>query len=99
MADHLTLNRVVLVGHSIAGDELTKSAAAYPERVSALVYLDAAYDRTKVKQLPQPTYPEPPADAFASAEKYMAYLARVWNWRAPDAEMYNTRSIAADGRS
>ena len=98
VADHFKLNRVVLVGHSIAGDELTKFAAAYPERVSALVYLDAAYDRTKVKQLPQPTYPQPPADAFASAEKYMAYLARVWNWRAPDAEMYNTRSIAPDGR-
>jgi non-heme chloroperoxidase len=98
VADHFKLNRVVLVGHSIAGDELTKFAATYPERISALVYLDAAYDRTRVRPLPQPTYPEPPAGAFASAENYMAYLARMWNWRAPEAELYNTRSVGSDGR-
>jgi hypothetical protein len=48
-------------------------------RLNSSDRLDAAYDRTRVKKLPQPTYPVPPADAFASAEKYMAYLARVWN--------------------
>jgi len=30
------LGRVALVGHSIAGDELTGFAAAYPDRVTAL---------------------------------------------------------------
>lgn len=41
--DSLHLGRVVLVGHSIAGEELSRIAAAYPKRVSKLVYLDAAY--------------------------------------------------------
>jgi pimeloyl-ACP methyl ester carboxylesterase len=41
--DSLHLGRVVLVGHSIAGEELSRIAAAYPSRVSKLVYLDAAY--------------------------------------------------------
>lgn len=41
--DSLHLGRVVLVGHSIAGEELSRIAAAYPDRVSKLVYLDAAY--------------------------------------------------------
>ena len=96
--DHLKLERAILVGHSIAGDELTKFAGLYPSRVSALVYVDAAYDRTKVEELPQPPYPEPSADTYSSVEKFTAYLARVWNWRAPEAETYNTRTVAPDGR-
>lgn len=96
--DHLKLDRVILVGHSIAGDELTKFAGLYPSRVRALVYLDAAYDRTKVEDLPPPPYPEPSTDTYASVEKFTAYLARVWNWRAPEAETYNTRTVAPDGR-
>ena len=89
---------MILVGHSIAGDELTKFAGLYPSRVRALVYLDAAYDRTKVEDLPPPPYPEPSTDTYASVEKFTAYLARVWNWRAPEAETYNTRTVAPDGR-
>jgi len=97
ISDHFKFDRILLVGHSIAGDELTRLAATFPTRVLALVYLDAAYDRTQVKQLPQPSYPQPTADTYTSAEKYMAYLARVWNWRAPEAELYNTRSVRSDG--
>lgn len=41
--DSLHLNRVVLVGHSIAGEELSRIAASDPDRVSKLMYLDAAY--------------------------------------------------------
>jgi pimeloyl-ACP methyl ester carboxylesterase len=96
--DHLKLDRVVLVGHSIAGDELTRFAGLYPSRVLALVYLDAAYDRTKVENLPPPPYPEPSPDTYSSVQKFTAYLARVWNWRAPEAETYNTRTVAPDGR-
>ena len=43
--DRIGLERVVLVGHSIAGDELTAFAGRYPERVAGLVYLDAALNR------------------------------------------------------
>ncbi len=96
--DNLKLDRAVLLGHSIAGDELTTFAGLYPSRVHALVYLDAAYDRTKVEDLPQPPYPEPSADTYSSVEKFTAYLARAWNWRAPEAETYNTRTVAPDGR-
>jgi pimeloyl-ACP methyl ester carboxylesterase len=43
--DKLHLGRVILIGHSIAGEEMTRFAGTYPARVSKLVYLDAAYDR------------------------------------------------------
>lgn len=54
LLDALRIQRVVLVGHSIAGDELTAFAIKYPERVVSLVYLDAAYDRSD-PETPQPT--------------------------------------------
>jgi pimeloyl-ACP methyl ester carboxylesterase len=44
--DSLGIKRVILIGHSMAGDELTLFATRYPQRTIKLVYLDAAYDRT-----------------------------------------------------
>lgn len=39
----LKLNRPVLVGHSVAGEELSSVGSRHPEKVAGLVYLDAAY--------------------------------------------------------
>jgi pimeloyl-ACP methyl ester carboxylesterase len=44
--DALGLGKVLLVGHSIAGDELTWLGGHHAQRFSGLVYLDAAYDRS-----------------------------------------------------
>jgi non-heme chloroperoxidase len=44
--EHLGLEKVVLVGHSIAGNEMTVLARERPELLAGLVYLDAAYDRS-----------------------------------------------------
>jgi pimeloyl-ACP methyl ester carboxylesterase len=43
VVDALKLNRPVLVGHSIAGAELSSIATSRPDRVAGLVYLDAGY--------------------------------------------------------
>lgn len=48
--DALHIRRVHLVGHSLAGDELTLFASKYPDRVLKLVYLDAAYNRREIRQ-------------------------------------------------
>jgi len=45
--DAMKISRAHLVGHSLAGDEMTLFAATYPQRVIKMVYLDAAYDRRK----------------------------------------------------
>jgi non-heme chloroperoxidase len=42
--DSLGLKRASLIGHSIAGAEITRFAARYPDRVGKLVYLDASHD-------------------------------------------------------
>lgn len=41
--DALKLDRPVLVGHSIAGEELSSIGSRRPERVAGLIYLDAGY--------------------------------------------------------
>jgi non-heme chloroperoxidase len=48
--DALKLHRPVLVGHSIAGEELSSVGSRHPEEVAGLIYLDAGdgygyYDR------------------------------------------------------
>jgi non-heme chloroperoxidase len=41
--DKLGLEKPVLVGHSIAGEELSSIGSRFPARVAGLVYLDAGY--------------------------------------------------------
>ena len=41
--DALKLNRPVLAGHSLGGEELSAVGSRHPERVAGLIYLDAGY--------------------------------------------------------
>jgi non-heme chloroperoxidase len=41
--DSLKLNKPVLAGHSIAGEELSSIGSRHPEKVAGLIYLDAGY--------------------------------------------------------
>ena len=58
--DRLRLGKVALIGHSIAGEEMTRFAGTYPERVTSLVYLDAAYDRIAADSALQEVFATPP---------------------------------------
>jgi pimeloyl-ACP methyl ester carboxylesterase len=58
MAD-LKIDKPVLVGHSMAGEELSAIAASHPEKVSGLVYLEAGYPYA----LYSPTLGDPIIDA------------------------------------
>jgi non-heme chloroperoxidase len=48
--DVLKIQRVVLAGHSFAGDELTRFAVVHPDRVIKLIYFDSAYDHSRVPE-------------------------------------------------
>ena len=87
--DSLGLQRAALVGHSIAGDELTGFAGAYPTRVTSLVYLDAAYDHSNLQQM-LGQFPAPPpmqARDSASPRAVQAYLKRVYGMHIPEAQL------------
>ncbi len=91
--DSLGLQRAALVGHSIAGDELTAFAGAYPARVTSLVYFDAAYDHSNLRQM-LGQFPAPPpmqARDSASPAAVQAYLRRTYGMHIPEAQL---RAIA-----
>ncbi|WXH30018.1 Putative aminoacrylate hydrolase RutD [Myxococcus stipitatus] len=98
--DELKLDKVSLVGHSLAGDELTAFAAMYPRRVHRLVYLDAAYDHTKVDALVQgaPTPSGPSEEERASPRAFAAWQSRMHGFEVPEAEVRTSNVFDASGR-
>ena len=98
--DSLRLPRVALVGHSIAGDELTAFAGAYPDRVTHLVYLDAAYDHSGLPALLGQSPAPPPmlATDSASARAVQAYLQRSFGMHIPEAQLRAIGRYDAAGR-
>jgi len=97
--DTLGIRQAVFVGHSIAGTELNKLAAAYPQRVAKLVYLDAldlgSGGWAKLAQ--PPTAPELTASDLVSVQRVAAASARDDGYRKPLAAYCNMAQRSADG--
>jgi non-heme chloroperoxidase len=92
--DSLGLRQVVLVGHSIAGEEMTRFAELHASRCAGLVYLDAAYDRSGIDTIAQtqPDAPGPrirPSDTVSFAS-IRAIYDRVSGVHEPDSEIRAT---------
>ena len=103
----LKLRRPVLVGHSIAGAELSYVANRWPDRVAGLIYLEAAYsyafDNGKgtnvmaAQALKAPQPPPPNTADLASFNALGKYYERVNGFRFPEAELRQQRQPAPDG--
>ena len=81
--DSLRLGRVDLVGHSFAGQEMTRLVRTYPGRVKRMVYLDGAFDNAAVDSVSEEVFTAPmpyparePIQARDTAT-YRAYVAYV----------------------
>jgi pimeloyl-ACP methyl ester carboxylesterase len=94
--DSLKLERVSMIGHSIAGEEMTRFAATYPARVDRLIYLDAAYDRVRASILmADDSVPEPRPEVVAAPRRadtlseaaYVAYVHRSRGVNIPEADI------------
>ena len=89
--DTLNTDKVILAGHSMAGLELSHFAATYLDRVTKLIYLDAAVDRRELKAVFEnnPLKDVAPPGArkeFSSVDEYITFvkqirpdLAQIWN--------------------
>jgi len=106
--DALKLDRPVLAGHSIAGEEMSSIASRYPGRVAALVYLEAGYpyafDNGKgptMKQFGDISGPQPPPpdeSDLASFGALQQYYRRVLGFTYPEAELRQQWDTTPDGR-
>jgi pimeloyl-ACP methyl ester carboxylesterase len=99
--DALELGRPLLIGHSIAGEELTSLAARYASRVGGLVYLDAVGDRTAPPP-PMPSMPSiassgPSAVDLRSVDAFRAWQRTTMGIAFPESELRQIRTIGADG--
>ena len=99
--DALKIKRVILVGHSWAGDQLTRFAGAHPGRVMKLVYLDAACDRAGLPEIQKQLPPElfPTKTDMESLDSFRRWVSRMSFWS--DAWKANLREImvfSADGK-
>lgn len=56
----LGIEKPILIGHSLAGEELSYIGTHAPDKVAALIYLDAAYWYAYDPGLPTPKPPTPP---------------------------------------
>ena len=102
--DSFRLEQVVLVGHSLGGDEMTLFASNYPERVAALVYVEAAHNRVSARDsmanytAPRSEMPLATAADSASATAYREYYARANGVLMPLSEIEAMYLWSPDGR-
>jgi non-heme chloroperoxidase len=106
--DALHIDRPVLVGHSIAGAELSAVAGSAPDRVAGLVYLEAAYpyaftngagptmEEFQPGRGPRP--PTPAASSLGSFRSLQKWDAEVYGVRTPEAELRQIWDSSSDGR-
>jgi pimeloyl-ACP methyl ester carboxylesterase len=98
--DKLNIRQAVFVGHSVAGTELSKLGAVYPDRVKKLVYLDALDIGSGAwATLPQPPpAPEPTPKDLESVQRLAAALALEDGYRKPLAAICNMIRTDPSGR-
>jgi len=102
--DSLGVDRIVMIGHSLGGDEMTLFAQKYPDKVQALIYIEAAYNRVSARdsqskyKVPESPLSLPTAHDSTSAKAYRAYYARVNGVMMPLSEIQALYHWTSDGR-
>lgn len=101
--DSAHVDRAILVGHSLGGDEITAFAVAHPERTIALVYLDAALDHVKALQwegVIGPFFqnaPGPTPDELRTPTGFQRYVKQLRGIELPIGEILATNSFDSTG--
>jgi len=106
--DSLKVSRPVLVGHSIAGEELSSVGTRHPDRVAGLVYLEAGYPYAfdngtgpAMKEFQDISGPQPPPPAgsdLASFSALQKYNLRILGFTNPEGELRQQWNSTPDGR-
>ena len=110
VCDALRISAPVLVGHSMAGEEMTRLGTEHSDRLAGLVYLDAAADPTDFpasspaymelfNKLPPPMRngPSPPASARRSFQAFHDFWAQTGEMPFPESELRNQFESRPDG--
>lgn len=97
--DSLGIGEAIFVGHSLAGDELSTLGADFADRVTGLVYLDAAYNRDNMMNLDnqglslsgiQPPVPSPFPEELRSYLAMQRYFDRIGSVGTPEGSFMSS---------
>lgn len=102
------LDKPVLVGHSIAGAELSSVATLHPGTIAGVIYLEAAYpyafgngqgpSMKEFVELQGPQAPSPSQSDLASFSALQKWDAQVYGFQLPESEFHQTWESTPDGR-
>jgi len=104
----LKLKKPVLVGHSIAGVELSSVASLDAKRIAGVVYLAAypyAFDNGEgppmkaFQEVPSPQFPRPSEFDLRSFSALQKWDAQVYGFQLPESEFHQKWDSTSDGRA
>lgn len=108
--DSLKLDRPVLAGHSLGGEELSSIGSRYPDRAAGLIYLDAGYSyafdngkgmtveaQQELAKHPPQQGPPPTTAERASFTAFLSYYQRNVGIKPPEAEVRQTLTSTSNG--
>ena len=107
----LKLNKPVLVGHSIAGAELSSVATLDPKHIAGVVYLEAAYpyafdngegpSMKAFQEIPLPQFPSPAESDLRSFSALQKWDAQVYGFQLPESSSVRRgiRLLKAEGQN
>jgi len=93
----LNIKKIILIGHSIAGDEITTFATNYPDRISHAIYLDAAYDHVNLPDA-FPEFPKTTTKDSSSVQHFNLYLKRIRGFTFPEDEIKSQYVVDHQGK-
>jgi non-heme chloroperoxidase len=100
--DNLHIDKIILIGHSIAGQELSRFAATYADRVEKIIYLDAAYDYTQLDDNQrsnfQQSFPKITRLDSSSADHLNKFYSKILGVLMPLDEIKQTSIFSKDGK-
>ncbi|HET9270012.1 MAG TPA: alpha/beta hydrolase [Vicinamibacterales bacterium] len=104
--DALKVPSPVLVGHGFAGEEMSWVGSRHANRLGGLIYVDAAYDRTKIAEEGAIARRIPAAGGGAMRPEDMASPAALTRWMSgnigfplPESEVRQIARFGPDGRA
>jgi non-heme chloroperoxidase len=105
--DALKLDKPILIGHSIAGAELSWMGNAHPDRIAGVVYLEAGYSYAfddgkgasalDMMKLKAPQSPPPTAADLVNFKALQRYEDRTDGFEFPEGELREERQTNPDG--
>ena len=106
--DSMDILKPVLAGHSIAGAELSSIARISPNRISALIYLEAGYpyafNNGKSPPMKEfldvggPQQPTPEEKDLTSFKALQNWNTKIYGFQLPEAEFRQIWDSSAEGR-